>query len=533
MTSRYAHHGQAFQRGIHEGTRRPKDFGRFGRLFSDLKPLVADQAALQALADTMRDDATTVALTSDNQGIPAGYTYLGQFIDHDITLDVTPVGAAENDPHAIMDFRTPRLDLNSVYGNGPTASPNLYDRVNANKLAVGRCGPGGQGDPRVKAGLPNDLLRSREGLALTGDPRNDENLLVAQTHLAFIKFHNAVVDRCAASGGVPPDALFNTARQQVLWHYQWIVVNDFLSRIAEPGDVHDVLTNGRKFFRFEAMSDFHVPFMPVEFSAAAYRLGHSMVRERYSHNRAFNDVTPPPVDFDLLFQFTGLSGGIVGDLAPSDPAAAKQLAQQLKLLLPIVVDTLPGDWAIDWHRFYELGQPKPPPAGSGGSQDNHFRLNFSRSIDPYLSPVLHALPGGGGSLPFRNLLRGVEFGLPSGQDVARAMGVRPLDPGEIGNSGPDGAKAKQLGFDTASPLWYYILKEAQLRGGSQRLNGVGSRIVAEVFIGLLQADAESYLNQRPDWVPTLPSANPGSFTMPDLLRLVGDLDPVNEPSSFT
>ena len=71
------------------------------------------------------------------------------------------------------------------------------------------------------------------------------------------------------------------------------------------------------------------------------------------------------------------------------------------------------------------------------------------------------------------------------------------------------------------------------RGGSQRLNGVGSRIVAEVFIGLLQADAESYLNQRPDWVPTLPSANPGSFTMPDLLRLVGDLDPVNEPSSFT
>jgi len=149
MTSRYAHHGQAFQRGIHEGTRRPKDFGRFGRLFSDLKPLVADQAALQALADTMRDDATTVALTSDNQGTPAGYTYLGQFIDNDITLDVTPVGAAENDPHAIMDFRTPRLDLDSVYGNGPTASPNLYDRVNANKLAVGRCGPGG---PRRSAG---------------------------------------------------------------------------------------------------------------------------------------------------------------------------------------------------------------------------------------------------------------------------------------------------------------------------------------------------------------------------------------------
>ena len=232
----------------------------------------------------------------------------------------------------------------------------------------------------------------------------------------------------------------------MLWHYQWIVLHDFLNRIVDFNDVHDVLTNGRKFFKYEQYSAFSVPFMPVEFSAAAYRLGHSMVRETYSHNRAFNDT-----NFNLLFHFTALSGGIVGDLSPADRDANRKLAGQLKLLLPFVVDKLPGDWAIDWHRFYELGQPKPPPAGAG-TQDNKFRLNLARTIDPYLAPILHNLPGGAGSLPFRNLARGVQLGLPSGQDVAAAMDIRPLSPEEIARSGPDGAKAHELGLDAATPL---------------------------------------------------------------------------------
>jgi Animal haem peroxidase len=526
MPSQDSHHGRSFQRGLQEGGPPTTRFGRFGRLFPQLKSLVADNDALKALANTMRDDAATSALTSDDQNIPAGYTYLGQFIDHDITLDITPLGAHENDPNAVIDFRTPRLDLDSVYGSGPTASPNLYDRLDPNKLAVGRCGPGAAGDANVKVGLPNDLLRTREGMALIGDPRNDENLIVAQTHLAFIKFHNAIVDRIVAAGGVPAPRIFDSARQQVLWHYQWIVLNDFLDRIVDFNDVHDVLTNGRKFFKFEQCSAFSVPFMPVEFSAAAYRLGHSMVRETYNYNRAFNDT-----NFNLLFHFTALSGGIVSDLSPADRDANKKLAEQLKLLLPFVVDKLPGDWAIDWHRFYELGQPIPPPAGAG-SQDNKFRLNFARTIDPYLAPILHNLPGGAGSLPFRNLARGVQLGLPSGQDAAGAMDLRPLSPQEIARSGPDGAKAHELGLDVATPLWYYILKEAQLRGEGQRLDGVGSRILAEVFVGLLQSDKESFLSQQPAWKPTLPAAQPGTFTMPDLLRLVNDLDPINEPSTF-
>ena len=398
--------------------------------------------------------------------------------------------------------------------------------------------PGAAGDPGIKKALPNDLLRTRQGLAAIGDPRNDENLLVAQTHLAFIKFHNKVVDRIVSEGATGnDDAVFTEARRIVTWHFQWIVLNDFLNRVADMTDVQDVRTAGRKLFLYEQTGKYGQPFMPIEFSAGAYRLGHSMVREAYSYNRAFFDI-----DFSFLFQFTGKSGGIVGDLS-----GVAGLAQTLHLDLGFVVPGLPGDWCIDWNRFYELNDAdKPTPAGSllpatnpnlppGGP--TAFRRNFSRPLDPYVAATLHTLPGAAGSLPFLNLLRGKNLGLPSGQDVARAMTAKGvpvpvLTADQIGGSGADGAKAKQLGFAERTPLWYYILKEAQLTAGSQRLGPVGSRILAEVFVGLLQGDPASFISKQPNWTPTLPSANPGDFTMPDLLRFVDDLDPVNEPTTF-
>jgi hypothetical protein len=242
-----------------------------------------------------------------------------------------------------------------------------------------------------------------------------------------------------------------------------------------------------------------VPYMPVEFSAAAYRLGHSMVRQRYSHNRIFN-----PTDFSLLFAFTGLSGGIIGDLAPNPPAP------------PVAVPVLPSNWMIDWRRFYQFNTPAAPG----------FTLNPSRKIDPFLVPTLHTLPGGGGNLAFRNLRRGVMLGLPSGQDVAKAMNIaNPLTSDEIA-SGTDGAVAKAQGLHLKTPLWYYILKEAQVRSGGERLGPVGARIVAEVFIGLVAGDNSSYLSQ-PNWKPTMPAKVPGTFKMTDLLQFVGDIDPVD------
>lgn len=508
--------------------------GRFGRMFPTLPALVVDGAKLDALAATMVEPAETP--DRDNRNVPAGFTYLGQFVDHDITLDTAATGERLNDAEGRVNFRTPRLDLDSLYGAGPDGSPHLYDRLVPGRLAVGSCGPGGGGDATVKAGLPNDLARNADGIALIGDPRNDENLLVAQTHLAFIKFHNHVL--ATVAGGD-----FARAREIVTWHYQWILLHDFLARLVDFNEVHDVLTNGRRFYRFETQGVGGEAFMPVEFAGAAYRLGHSMVREVYSHNRAFREGAAPST-FAFLFHFSGKSGGIVGRLAGGTAAEQAAVVAQLKLpklklapgpgapeIDPFLLPFLPGDWAIDWHRFFELGQPKPPPNGAKPA-DNGFVFNFARKLDPLLAPALHDLPGGGGSLPARNLRRGVALGLPSGQAVAQAMGYAVLAEAEIAASGADGAKAHALGLAAHTPLWYYILKEAQLKGdGGNRLGPVGSRILAEVFIGLLQGDATSFLRKAPGWTPTLPGAHAGRFTMADMLRLVGDLDPINEPSS--
>jgi hypothetical protein len=482
------------------------DPGMFGRMFPNLPPLAVDDAPLHELADAMLD-ANPLDTAGNNDKLPAGFTYLGQFVDHDITLDLTSFGEKEADPDAVRNFRTPALDLDNVYGLGPDGSRQLYARnpndINGKtpgpKLLIGKTlnVPFGNvtGDHR------NDLPRSPEGFALIGDHRNDENLLVAQTHLAMLKFHNKVCDQLIAAGK-PAATIFAEARQIVTWHYQWMVLHDFVERITEPGIVAKILEQGRRFYRFKT-----TPYMPVEFSTAAYRLGHSMVRQEYSHNRVFTATGPGGnATLDLEFRFTGLSGGIVGDLAPNPPTA------------PTPVSLLPSNWIIDWRRFHEVLAANPADVPR----------NASRKLDPFVVPSLHTLPGDGGSLPFRNLKRGVLLGLPSGQDVARAMRItKPLTPDEIAK-GPDGAIAKKHGLDQHTPLWYYILKEAEQRGGGERLGPVGATLVAEVFVGLVHGDQQSYLWLKgPGWKPTLPSRTPGSFTMADLLRFVGDISPID------
>jgi len=472
-----------------------KDPGMFGRMFPMLSPLQVSDAKLQALADAMIDN-NAGSPAGNNPNIPGGFTYFGQFVDHDITLDLTSLGDKEKDPLGIENFRTPSVDLDCVYGLGPDGSPHLYARNPAAgnkhgpKLLIGKNLNTGEGDFR------NDLPRSPEGFALIGDHRNDENLLVAQTHLAMLKFHNKVCDMLT-SGANPPADIFGEARRIVTWHYQWIVLHDWVERLTEKGIVAKILHDGRKFYRFKK-----VPYMPVEFSAAAYRLGHSMVRQRYPHNRVFNT----PQDFSLFFTFSGLSGDIVGDLAAGGGG----------------FPTLPSNWIIDWRRFHDLGP-------SGGAA---VTATPTRRIDPYLVASLHNLPGGGGNLAFRNLKRGVNLGLPSGQDVAKHMKVKnPLTPDEIAsdsNGSTDGAVAKAQGLHTATPLWYYILKEAKVRHDGLRLGPVGSTIISEVFVGLVHGDHNSFLWRVKNWKPTLPSATPGTFTMVDLLRFVDDINPLGD-----
>jgi hypothetical protein len=480
--------------------------GFFDRMFPGLRPLVAREDDLAALAEAMKDlSPGDPAL--DNRAVPAGFTYLGQFIDHDITFDPSPLSAQAEDPAMLRHCRTPGLDLDSLYGAGLGPHRFLYRR-DGPKFLYGTASASLDAEGALVPALPNDLERTRDGVALIGDHRNDEHLVVAQTHLAFLKFHNRVVDHLAASG-TSPARLFDDAAKTVRWHYQWMVLHDFVDRVTEPGLVGRIRAEGRKFYRFRT-----TPFMPLEFAGAAYRLGDSMVREEYSYNRAFRPRAPRLADASRarLCQGSGLLREVNGERPDGAPA-------------------LPSHWVIDWRRWYDFDTPATTP---------NFELNVSRTIDPLLAPALHALagfpPGREANLAFRNLRRGVAIGLPSGQDVAAAMKaqvstLRPLTDSEIA-SGPDGAVARSKGFDRATPLWYYILKEAQVRSVGARLGPMGARLVAEVFVGLVQGDKDSFLSQ-PGWTPTLPAQTPGTFLMTDLLRFVGDISPIDGITTVT
>lgn len=461
---------------------------RFSRMFPDLPPFRPDPAGLIALGRAM-DETPSVG---DHPDMPAGFTYFGQFLDHDLTFDQTQgLPDSELTPEEIEQGRSPSLDLDSLYGRGPDLETRrLYadDRIH---LRIGQTSVAGPPDEAEGLVLPNDLPRGDNAAdldqATIGDPRNDENLAVAQTHLAFLKFHNAVVDMLALEGSTGAN-LFTEARELVTKHYQWIVLHDFLPRIVEADVLDDVLTNGRQFYQIENGRE---PTMPIEFSVAAYRLGHSMIRDTYSWNRNFE-----PATLGLLFFFSGGSGDMGGDL--------------------------PSNWIIDWRRFYDFsgveGVDAPP------------ELNVTRPIDTALALDLGALPGfpvdDKASLAVRNLLRGRLVGLPSGQAVAEAFGVPALTPEQV-RQGRHETVLRDNDLDGQTPLWYYILKEAEVLHNGERLGPVGSRILVETLVGLIEGSQISILPADGEaWQPMLPSQQPGHFTMVDLLLFVNDLNPL-------
>src|SRR5690242_20332729 len=124
------------------------------------------------------------------------------------------------------------------------------------------------------------------------------------------------------------------------------------------------------------------------------------------------------------------------------------------------------------------------------------------------------------SLASRNLMRHVNFGIPSGQAIAQTMGIQALTAQQLAELAP-------FGMDHSTPLWYYILKEAEVLENGLRLGAVGSRIVGEVFIGVLQADQNSFLVAEKNFAPTLPSAQAGDFKITDLLNFAGVVHPLN------
>ena len=501
---------------------------RFSRLVP--KGGTIDPAILEKIATAMTVAPTAPATQPESADppVPAGFTYLGQFVDHDLTLDNTARALGEHvTVNELLQGRSPALDLDAVYGRGPAdRDDDRFYAPDKLKLRVGITaainGAGtnvnlnGYDLPRVTQGS----TKAERQRALIPDPRNDENLVVAQTHLAFIRFHNRVVDQLADTG-VPSAILFERARETVVRHYQWLLRTDFLPRIVDRAIVEDVFVNGRRFF--EVPGDGHTnghrrhtkagdtPTMPIEFSVAAYRLGHSMVRARYDWNRIFSGGLG---SLRLLFTFSGTSG----NFNPADPDVNNQESG--------LFERLPTNWAVDWRRMYDF-------AGEAGRADlaGPAGFNIAQRIDTLLVDPLATLPkgtfGGNGSSPppiqlnlaFRNLVRANMVELASGQQAAEFLGLQPLTAEQIISGTGTGAVLDALGederatFAARTPLWFYILREAELNGG--RLTGVGGRLVAEVFHRAMQASSDSILRDT-SWRPTL-GPDRHTFRMVDLL----------------
>ncbi|GGU33038.1 peroxidase family protein [Lentzea flava] len=505
------------------------------------------------------DEETRVALAtaitanvpqpdSADPAVPAGFTYLGQFVDHDLTMDRTESQLGQDvNLDELMQGRSPALDLDSVYGRGPRDKDDqVFYAEDGVKLKVGTTTPVPFPDEGTNVPFEGFDLPRRGGTAGTAadrrlplipDSRNDENLVVAQTHLAFIRFHNRVVDELALTG-LTGERLFRAAKELVVRHYQWMLKTDHLPRIIDPAIVDDVFTNGRRFFEVPGKhyGRDNTPTMPIEFSVASYRFGHSQVRGAYQWNRVFNSTGPGGIaTLFQLFTFTGVSGNF--DPSSGTPADLDDVNRG-----PLF--TLPSNWIADFRRLYDFTEAERddlvPPAEFGGG-------NLTKRIDTLLVDPLTQLPAGtfGGrgtvfteierNLAFRNLTRASMMELASGQQIAELFGVEPLTAEQIlvGNGGAvvDGLSEEQKArLVEATPLWFYILREAEI--GNGRMGPVGGRITAEVFHRAMEGSRISIV-RSPYWRPTL-GPDSSTFRMVDLLLFAFEgkadlLNPLGDP----
>jgi hypothetical protein len=463
----------------------------FGRIFERMTPFAAPgkkglEAALVDMGSPggildARDELdrgpadliTDLSLSAHNPNNPthtAGTTFFGQFMDHDMTFDTgSPMGKPAA-PELSPNGRTPSFDLDSVYGAGPVGSPQLYDPADRAKLKV------------ESGGLFEDVPRMADGTAIIGDPRNDEHVVIAGIQAAFLKFHNNVVDRLRAGGTTDEAGTYSQARRLTTWHYQWMILHEFLPLFVGQSMVNSIVRRGRRFYRPRKGE----AFIPVEFQAAAYRFGHSMVRPSYRANLAGDGGKP---FFGMIFDPKA------GGSDPDDLRGGSRAPRRF----------------VGWQTFFDFGDGQVKP---------------NKRIDTKISTPLFDLPLGAIAnhapptvLPVRTLLRHLTWELPSGQTIARRLGVSALSPADL-----DELHRYGLGLERSTPLWYYVLKEAELLEDGLRLGPVGGRLVGEVVVGLLQSDGASYLAYDADWRPTLPSRAKGDFTIVDFLTFAG-VDP--------
>ncbi len=410
----------------------------FGRMFPHI-------AGALYTPDQMRELGYAMTLGSHikvDSSLAAVYTYLGQFIDHDITNtlggDRPSDGAADSRPP--VQTATPALDLSSVYGAG-FHDPRAAVVRSSGKMRLGACCDDlGQATRRLA-----DLPREHNAMAIIPDGRNDNNLFVAQMHVMFLQLHNYFVDQMTIKR---PELRYRMARANVIHHYHDLIVHDLLPKI-----LHDEVY--AKYFDCPS-GDNTIAFtpptasIPLEFSGAAFRFGHSIIRDSYEIGRGV-----PTVNINRAFALTGRNG-MDGH------------------------DRLPERFVVDWKHF---------------SANNR-----AKKIS---TPIKLQIPGFSGYEKFitvRNLLRGSAFALPCAQDICQflindgyiskkdELDERQLNPQIWPNEPPGildncGAKSYLLRF---TPLWYYLLMEARARnhcrGNNEcKLGVVGSHIVAATF----------------------------------------------------
>jgi hypothetical protein len=410
-------------------------------MFPDLPPARFDDDRLLALGS--EGSICDGGVCDTESQIEAGQPFFGQYLAHDLTADRSPL-RVHGDINTLRNARTPRANLEALYGAGPVGAPYLYDQADPAKLLLGAGG--------------RDLPRNQQGTALVGDPRNDVHAFMTGLQIAFVGAHNRLVDRLRADG-VPESELFEDARRALIWHYQWVILTDFLPNLVGGSMTASVLEEGLRFYHLTGD-----PFIPVEFADAAYRYGHSQIKGDYQ-------IQPGGPRFPVF-----------PDLAGFRP------------LVP--------EHVIDWDLLFDV--PGRLPAQRAKPIDGQLPISLIRLPESITGAVEVSAYR---SLAARDLQRGMGTGLPSGEAVARAMGAKPLTRHELA-----------LGdWQDETPLWLYILREAAVRSGGDHLGEVGGRIVAEVVVGIIRTDPESYLTNDPSWRPTLPSHEPGSFKIRDLL----------------
>lgn len=450
--------------------------GRFGALFPSLPTYEPTNAAIKAVAQIMKENSEEPE--QDSQ-IPLAFAFLGQFIDHDLTLE--PVSRFDDrlDPMALINFRTPALDLDSVYGSNPDVSRHLYDTYGFDKDGAENEQPGREHRLPFRLLVGNykdsiDLQRNRQGTAIIGDPRNDENLFISQLHRMIIGFHNEVVKAVMEANKdnpLPNKDLYDEVRKEVTLHYHWIIIQEFLPLIIGEDMTKEILENGRKFYKDLKEKR---PFIPVEFSGAAYRFGHTLIRAEYNLNAAISKLG--------LFK-----SPFFGICPEGDCDKFKGIDKKYNL---------------DWSYFLAF-------------ENDTSNLQFCRKIDSSVAlplfnlPFIDAQQDAPVSLPERNMRRGRTLMLPSGQAIAKAMGLTPISNNDLGLEGIDGL------YDEA-PLWYYILKESEIQTGGKHLGSIGGRIVGEVLIGIIETTQEVlYPEASIDWKPKYGKNE--SFTLKDLV----------------